>query len=98
MELTRSELASAPLAPVGLAMNLGKDVAGAKGSFMGSVTLAGELIDAKNDEVLVSFLTRAAPNALDFSASFTQIAAVRKAVTETAEKFRLTMDRAHTIK
>jgi hypothetical protein len=96
LELTRPMLATAShLMPVGLAMNLGKGAAGAKGSFMGSVTLAGELIDARTGEVVASFLTVQSPNAMDVGAMTSQTGAARTAITEAAEGFKVTMDRAH---
>jgi hypothetical protein len=95
MELTKPLLSAAThLVPVGLALNLGKGGTGAKGSFMGSVTLAGEISDAQTGELLAAFLTTQAPNAMDFTAMVTADAAARKAVTETAEKFKAALDRA----
>lgn len=97
MELTKPLLsAAAHLMPVGLALNLGKGGAGARGSFMGSVTLAGEISDAQTGELLAAFLTTQAPNAMDFTAMATPTAAARKEITETAEKFKAALDRART--
>jgi len=96
MELTKPLLSTAThLVPVGLALNLGKGGTGGKGSFMGSVTLAGEITDSRTGELLAAFLTTQAPNAMDFTAMVTPTAAARKAITETAEKFKATLNRAH---
>lgn len=98
MQLTKPLLAAVThLAPAGFAMNLGKGAAGAKGSFMGSVIYSGELRDALSGDLVAAFLTTQAPNAMDFTTMVTPTDAVRKAITESAEKFKLHMDRAHGI-
>ena len=96
MQLTKPLLAAAShLNMAGFALNLGKGATGGKGSFMGAVIYAGELRDATSGDLCAAFLTTQTPNAMDFTAMMTPTDAVRKAITESAEKFKTVMDRAH---
>ncbi len=79
--------------PIGIVMNLGKSAAGMNGSFMGSVTLAGELYDSGTNTLVFSFLTKKAPNAMDITTVFTGLDAAKKSVTELAEKFKENIDK-----
>ncbi|MBP6941202.1 MAG: DUF3313 domain-containing protein [Syntrophorhabdaceae bacterium] len=79
--------------PIGLVMNLGKSAAGMSGSFMGSVTLAGELYDSQTNTLVFSFLTKKAPNAMDITTVLTGLDAAKKSVTELAEKFKENIDK-----
>jgi hypothetical protein len=79
--------------PIGLVMNLGKSAAGMNGSFMGSVTLAGELYDSQTNTLVFSFLTKKAPNAMDITTVLTGLNAAKKSVTEMAEKFKENIDK-----
>ena len=98
MQLTKPLLAAAShLSPAGFALNLGKGATGSKGSFMGSVIYAGDLRDSVSGDLCAAFLTTQTPNAMDFTAMVTPADAARKAITDSAEKFKLTVDRAHGI-
>ncbi len=79
--------------PIGIVMNLGKSAAGMNGSFMGSVTLAGELYDSQTNTLVFSFLTKKAPNAMDITTVFTGLDAAKKSITELAEKFKENIDK-----
>ncbi len=81
------------LLPIGMVMNLGKSAAGSKGSFMGSVVLAGEMYDSQDNTRVAAFLTRKGPNAMDLTAALTSLQAAKTAVTEMAEKFKATIDK-----
>ena len=97
VELTTPALAVVShLSPAGMGMNLLGSGAGMQGSFMGSVTLAGELRDAPSDTVVAAFLTKQSPLAVDVSKTFGKMSAARAGITETAEKFSAAMDRART--
>jgi hypothetical protein len=79
--------------PIGLVMNLGKSAAGMSGSFMGSVTLAGELYDSGTNTLVFAFLTKKTPNAMDITTVLTGLDAAKKSVTELAEKFKENIDK-----
>jgi hypothetical protein len=81
------------LMPIGMALNLGKSAAGMKGSFMGSVTLAGELYDSQDNTMVAAFLTSRSPNAMDLTTTFTGLQAAKTAVTEIADRFCDALDR-----
>lgn len=96
VELTTTSLAVVShLAPAGVGINLLKSGAGMQGSFMGSVTLAGELTDSQTGTVVGAFLTKQTPLALDVSKTFGKFSAARAGITESAEKFKAAMDRVH---
>jgi len=96
MQVTRPALATAThLVPIGLATNIAKGAGGMSGSFMGSVSLAGEFYDGQDNTLVYAFVTKRGPNAMDVTAMFTGLDAARHAVTDLAEKFLETIDRAH---
>ncbi len=96
VELTTPSLAVVShLAPAGAGINLIKSGAGMQGSFMGSVTLAGELCDAQSGTAVAAFLTKQTPLALDVSKTFGKFSAARSGITESAEKFKAALERAH---
>ncbi len=66
--------------PVGLAMNLGKGAMGKGGSFMGTATVGGEFTDSTTGNLVASFLTKEAPNAMDIPKIFSQWDASKKAM------------------
>jgi Protein of unknown function (DUF3313) len=97
VELTTTSLAVVShLAPAGVGINLLKTGAGMQGSFMGSVTLAGELRDSLSDAVIAAYLTKQTPLALDVSKTFGKLSAARAGLTEGAEKFKAAVDRVQT--
>jgi hypothetical protein len=69
-------------------MNLGKNIAGAQGSFMGSVTYMGEVYDAQTGELLAAFLNKRSAEALDITSAVTGLGAARSGVTDGAHKLR----------
>jgi len=96
MEVTSPVAATAShLIPLGLAVNVIKGVAGMQGSYMGSVSLAGEFYDGESNDLLYAFVTKRGPNALNVTEMFTGLAAARSGVTDLAEKFLETVDRIH---
>jgi hypothetical protein len=89
LEQTRPVLSTAThLVPVGAVMNLGKNIAGAQGSFMGSVTYMGEVYDAQTGELLAAFLNKRSAEALDITSAVTGLGAARSGVTDGAHKLR----------
>ncbi|MCX6910806.1 MAG: DUF3313 domain-containing protein [Verrucomicrobia bacterium] len=95
VELTTSSLAVVShLSPVGMGMSILGTGAGMQGSFMGSVTISGELRDTQSDTVLAVFLTKQTPLAMDVTKTVGKLAAARAGVTETAEKFSAAWDRS----
>jgi hypothetical protein len=63
------------------------------GAFMGSVTLVGEFYDGETNTLVYAFLVKKTPDAMDMLTVFTGLDAPKKAITETAEKFRETIDK-----
>jgi hypothetical protein len=95
LDVTRPVPATAThLIPVGLAANLLKGAVGMKGSFMGSITIAGEFYDTEDDSLVYSFLTKRGPNAMDVTTLFTGLYAAKHAVSDMAAKFQDTIDTA----
>ena len=96
VELTTPSLAVVShLAPAGIGINLLKSGAGMQGSFMGSVTLSAELSDAQSGTTVAAFLTKQTPLALDATKTIGKFSAARSGITESAEKFKAALDRAH---
>lgn len=88
LELTKTALATVThVIPVGLVLNIGKSAAGMPGSFMGSVTLAGELYDGETNTLVFAFVTKKSPNAMNVTTMLSGLDAAKKAITEVAEKF-----------
>ncbi|MBI5818146.1 MAG: DUF3313 domain-containing protein [Verrucomicrobia bacterium] len=94
VELTTPTMAVVThFSPIGMGVNLMKSGAGAQGSFIGSVTMAGELRDSSSDTVLAAFLTKQTPLAVDLSKTVGNLSAARDGITATAERFKAAMDR-----
>ncbi len=94
VELTTPTMAVVThFSPIGMGVNLMKSVAGAQGSFIGSVTMAGELLDSSSNTVLAAFLTKQTPLAVDVSKTVGNLSAARDGITATAERFKAAMDR-----
>lgn len=81
--------------PVGLAMNLAKEVADQPGSFTGSVTLAGQLTDAQTGTPLVTGVQKSYPSAMNVGATLSSRDAQQAAITQAADGFRKRMDAIH---
>lgn len=96
LEVTRPAAAAAThLIPIGLVINLGKSAAGMQGSFIGSVTMAGEFYDSQTNKLQVGFVTRRSPNAMDVTTMGSQLEAASKSVKEIIEKLGEQIDIAH---
>lgn len=76
------------LDPGGLLINGVLQASGRRGTFTGSVTYAVELTDAISGEVLLAYVTKQAPNALDISSSFRTLAAARTGVDKGVTQLR----------
>ena len=81
--------------PVGLVANAAKSVGNAPGSFSGSATLAGEIVDSTSNAVLVSFVQKRYPDALDIGSTLSSNEAHKAAITGAAEAFRKRLDDIH---
>jgi hypothetical protein len=96
LEMTRPALATVThIAPVGLVMNVGKSAAGSPGSFMGSVTFAAEIYDARTNELLGAAVTKRSPNAMDLGSMFTGLDAAKAGVTDGADALLAAVDKVH---
>ncbi|WP_374511511.1 DUF3313 family protein [Niveibacterium sp.] len=83
------------LTPIGLVANLGKSVAGAGASrSMGSVTIVGELRDARSGALVASFRTQATPDPMNLDAVFSQDAAMKAAIDRSAADFSKALGKA----
>lgn len=95
LEATMPVLATAThVAPAGLAMNVLKGATGSQGSFMGSVTLAGEFYDSMTNNLIGAVVTKRSANAMDVTSVFTGLDAAKAGVTDGAEAFVAAIDRA----
>jgi hypothetical protein len=66
--------------PAGLLVNAGFQVAGHKGTFLGSVSQAVEIYDAETGELLYASVSKETAHALDLTASFGRLDAARAGV------------------
>lgn len=97
VETTIPVLATAThVAPAGIAMNVLKGATGSQGSFMGSVTFAGEFYDSVTNNLIGAVVTKRSANALDVTSVFTGLDAAKAGVTDGAEAFVAAIDRIQT--
>ena len=82
------------LTPLGLGLTAAKEVQGKSAAFVGSVTIAGELIDAQNEEVLAAFVATESPIALDVTSGLGTLRAAELGISRGADSFVDAMDRA----
>jgi hypothetical protein len=75
------------LAPAGIVMNIGKGVAGGGGTFMGSVTFAGEVYDSQSGKLLAAFVTRQNAGAMNVPAAMSELGSAKVGVTKGAKDF-----------
>lgn len=75
------------LAPAGLVINTGLEIAGRNGTFFGSVSYAVELSDSESGQMLYAYVTRQTPDALDITASFGYLDAARTGIRIGADHF-----------
>ncbi len=96
LELTKPALSTiSHLAPVGIAMNLGKGATKNQGSFMGSVIFAGEIYDSQSNTLIVAFVTKQHASALDYTAITSKLDSAKAGVTSGAELFKARLDKLH---
>jgi hypothetical protein len=76
------------LAPAGLVINATKSVAGQPGSFTGSVTVAGSVVDSQTNATLVSFIQKRTPDALNIGATLSSHDAWQAAISQAADAFK----------
>ena len=93
-EMTRPALATVTHAlPAGLAINLVKGGTGGQGSFMGSVTIAGDFYDSMTNELVGAVLTKQYPNAMDVTEVVSGLGAAKAGVTDAAQKLASAVDK-----
>jgi len=78
--------------PFGLAVNVTNQARDKEGSFTGSVTLSGEIVDSRSNQSLVVFAQRRGPDAMDIAATMSDRDAQKAAITSFAEAFRKRLD------
>jgi len=83
------------LAPAGLVMNTFNQAAGQPGSFTGSTTIAGSILDSQSNALLMSFVQKRSPDALDIGATLSSRDAQQAAISQGAEAFRKRLDALH---
>ena len=81
------------LAPVGIAMNLAKTGGGAQGSFMGSVTFAGEIYDSQSNTLIAAFVTKQHAAAMDLTSVLGALDSSKAGVTKGAGDFKAAIDK-----
>jgi hypothetical protein len=82
----------AHVAPAGLVLNVINSATDRPGSFTGSTTIAGEVLDSESNRIIVSFVQKRYPDAMDIGATLSSRDAQRAAITEAAEGFRKRLD------
>ncbi len=80
--------------PLGLGMSAAKEAEGKSAAFVGSVTIAGEMIDAQSGEVLGAFVATESPIALDVTSGLGSLRAAELGIERGADNFADAMDRA----
>jgi Protein of unknown function (DUF3313) len=76
------------LAPAGLVINSAKSVGGQPGSFTGSVTIAGSLVDSQTNATLISFIQKRSPDAMNIGATLSSTDAWQAAISQAADAFK----------
>ena len=83
------------LLPAGLVINAAKGATGQGGSFMGSVTFAGDFYDSTTNELVASVVTRQEPNAMDVTVVLSGLDAAKVGATQGAEKLLAAINKIH---
>jgi hypothetical protein len=78
--------------PAGLVLNVINSASNNPGSFTGSVTIAGELRNSQTNALLVSFVQKRYPDAMDIGATLSSTDAQKAAITEAADGLRKRID------
>ena len=76
------------LAPIGIVINGGAQIAGANGTFFGSVTYAVELSDSESNNLIFAYVTKQTPNALDVTSSIGYLDAAKAGIRIGADWFQ----------
>ena len=84
--------------PVGAALNLVKGASGGSGTFMGSVTLAGEFYDAMAGNLLAGFVATRSPNALNVTALSSSYEAAGQGAVSLLEDLRRRIDKPENVR
>jgi hypothetical protein len=92
MQNNEANAAVSTILPPGLLMNAADAAQGREGSFTGSVTIEGEIIDSRSNQPVVVFVQRRGPDAMDFGAAQSDRDAQRAAITSFADAFRDRVD------
>jgi hypothetical protein len=82
------------LTPLGLGMSAANTVAGHSSALVGSVTVAGELIDAGSGDPLAGFVATESPIALDVTSGLGTLRAAELGIERGADEFATDLDRA----
>ena len=81
------------LTPLGLGASAAKTVSGGSSALVGSVTVSGELLDAKSGEALAGFVATESPIALDLTSGLTKLRAAELGIERGSEDFAAALDR-----
>jgi len=84
--------------PFGLALSAGKTVAGSSSALLGSVTIAGQLMDSESGEMLEVFVATVSPIALDLTAGLGKFKAAEIGIERGSEDYAAAFDRYCTSK
>ncbi len=84
------------LAPAGLVINAAKSVGGQPGSFTGSVTVAGSIVDSQTNAALISFIQKRSPDALNIGATLSSRDAWEAAISQAADAFKKRLEEVQT--
>jgi hypothetical protein len=84
------------LAPAGLVINSAKSVGGEPGSFTGSVTIAGSVVDSQTNATLISFIQKRSPDALNIGATLSSHDAWQAAISQAADAFKKRLEQIQT--
>lgn len=82
------------LTPLGLGLSAAKEAEGKSAAFVGSVTIAGEMIDAQSGEILGAFVATESPIALDVTSGLGSLRAAELGIERGADNFADALDRA----
>jgi len=80
--------------PLGLGLSAAKEAEGKSAAFVGSVTIAGEMIDAQSGEILGAFVATESPIALDVTSGLGSLRAAELGIERGADNFADALDRA----
>jgi hypothetical protein len=92
LENNASATAAAQALPGGLVMSAANAAKGQAASFPGSVTLSGQITDSQTNQMLVVFVQKRSPDAMDLGATRSDRDAQKAAITSFADGFRKRLD------